>query len=147
MKNVIDPINISSGTPGLGGALTAPTELAYRKGSIKARYPVEYAGKRYPDVELAYKVLSAGGPDDDNELFANLLGHRFEQYPALLNEVTRRGGVAFLERCSHLTSAKSTGAQSWEGVGRESRYIAVLIRAYEMAVAGEICVTGQDSLF
>ncbi|MBC8738497.1 hypothetical protein F6X40_17120 [Paraburkholderia sp. UCT31] len=147
MKNISQSLNIFSGTPGLGGALTAPTELAYRKGSIQARYPVEYAGKRYPDVELAYKVLTAAGTDDEDELFASLLAHRFEQHPALLNEVTRRGGVGFLERCSHLTGGKSVDALSWEGTGRASRYITVLIRAYEMAMSGEVEAKGQVSLF
>lgn len=143
----MDGINIFSGEPGLGGALTNPTEMAKRKGSIDVRYPVTYDGRAYPDVELAYHVLASGNVVADDSLMANLISHKFLQHPALLETVTASGGVEFLERCSHLTNAKSAGFQSWEGVGRQSRFIRNLITGYEQALAGEARVDGQSALF
>lgn len=143
----MDGINIFSGEHGLGGALTNPTEMAKRKGCIDVRYPVTYHSRAYLDVELAYHVLATGNVDSDDELMANLIAQKFLQHQALLETVTGCGGVAFLEQCSHFTNARSASFQSWEGRGRESRFIRNLIAGYEKAMAGEVLVNGQPALF
>jgi hypothetical protein len=143
----MEGINIFSGEPGLGGALTNPTEMAKRKGCIDVRYPVTYHSRAYPDVELAYHVLATGDAKSDDELMANLISQKFLQHPALMEEVTTRGGVAFLEVCGHFTNARSERFQSWEGQGRESRFIRNLIAGYEKALTGEVLLNGQPSLF
>lgn len=140
-------INIFSGEHGLGGALTNPTEMAKRKGCIAERYPITYHNRAYPDVELAYHVLASGNVTSDDELMANLISQKFLQHPSLLETVTARGGKEFLESCSHFTNARSVGFQSWEGQGRESRFIRNLIAGYEKAIAGEVLVDGQPGLF
>jgi hypothetical protein len=143
----MEGINIFSGEPGLGGALTNPTEMAKRKGSIDIRYPVTYHSRAYPDVELAYHVLATGDADSDNELMANLISQKFLQHPELMTDVTNRGGVAFLAACGHFTNARSERAQRWEGQGHASRFIRNLIAGYEKALAGEVLFNGQPSLF
>ena len=140
-------INIFSGEPGLGGALTNPTELAKRKGCITVRYPVTYHNRAYPDVELAYHVLASGDVAEDDELMANLVSQKFLQNPDLLAEVAGRGGVAFLQLCSHFTNARSTGFQAWEGTGPQSRFIRNLVAGYQKALIGEVLFNGQPSLF
>lgn len=42
--------------------------------------------------------------------------------------VRERGGVGFLECCSHLVGVRGS---RWEGRGRESRFIRCLIAAFE----------------
>lgn len=143
----MDGINIFSGEHGLGGALTNPTEMAKRKGCIDVRYPITYHSRAYPDVELAYHVLATGNVDSDDELMANLIAQKFLQHATLFDTVAARGGVAFLERCSHFTNARSAGFQSWEGQGRDSRFIRNLIAGFEKALAGEVLVNGQPALF
>lgn len=143
----MDGINIFSGEPGLGGALTNPTEMAKRKGCIDVRYPLTYHSRAYPDVESAYHVLATGNVDSDDELMANLISQKFLQHPTLLEAVTTAGGLSFLESCSHITNARSAGFQSWEGQGRDSRFIRNLIAGYEKALAGEVLVNGQPALF
>lgn len=143
----MEGINIFSGEPGLGGALTNPTVLARRKGCITARYPVTYNSRVFPDVELAYHVLASGAVAEDDELMANLILQKFLQHPDLLCDVTGRGGVVFLEACSHFTNARSPGSQSWEGAGRQSRFIRNLVAGYQKALVGEVLLDEQPSLF
>lgn len=143
----MEGINIFSGEKGLGGALTNPTELAKSKGSIAQRYPLTYHKHQFVDAEQAYQVLKTGDRAYDDEMMANLISQKFLQYPRLMDEVTKRGGVAFLEACSHMTGAHSDGAKAWEGRGRESRFIRNLIAGYEKALAGEVLYNGQPSLF
>ena len=52
----MEGINIWSGSDiGIGAALTNPTELAFRKGNIKNRYPVTFRGVNFRDAESAYQ--------------------------------------------------------------------------------------------
>lgn len=143
----MDGINIFSGEQGLGGALTNPTEMAKRKGCIDTRYPVAFHNRAYPDVELAFNVLATGDIAGDDALMADLIAHKFDQHPSLLQEVVSRGGIAFLEACSHFTNARSESFQSWEGAGRDSRFIRNLITGFEKSLAGDLKVNGQPSLF
>lgn len=141
-------INIFSGEKGLGGALTNPTELSKLKGSIDKSYPVTFQNKRYPDTETAYKNLKGENSEENDLLMVRLIHQKFKEYPELFAEITSRGGSAFIKACSHFTYAKSAGFQSWEGQGLESRFIRVLLKAYETYQENNLeDSTGQVSLF
>ncbi len=134
---VAPAINIWSGAPGLGGALTNMSERAREKGCIKNPYPVRVNGVVYPDSEAAYQSLKVPGNDDYNDgLMIDLIALKFTQNPILLERVTRNGGQAWLSNCSHFTQAKSERAQSWEGQGHGSRFIRNLIQGYTKALEG-----------
>lgn len=150
VQKCADPagVNIFSGEKGLAGALTNPTEMARRKGNITQRYPVSVNNKEYVDVETAYQQLKVAGDHKFNdELMANLISQKFLTHTRLMDAVTAKGGVSFLEACSHFTGARSESFRSWEGQGRESRFIRNLIWGYEKALKGEVLVANQSSLF
>lgn len=141
-------MNIFSGEKGLGGALTNPTELARAKGSIEQAYPVRIAGTLFPDAESAYQFHKTGDPAHDDNMMARVIAAKFRQHPHLLAAVRSRGGAAWLGSCTHLTGARTPGAQSWEGRGPASRFIRNLVHGYRLAESGEdISVSGQGALF
>ena len=119
--------NISSGSKWLA-VLTAPTELARRKGNLQNSYPVKAFDQVWPDVEKAYQTLKTGSNLERTALMTHLLCMRFEQYPAIGEAVRDSGGVEWLKQCSHTVN----GNTRWEGTGTQSRYICCLITAYEM---------------
>ena len=119
--------NIWSGSRMLA-VLTAPTELARKKGNLRKSYPVKAFDQEWPDVEKAYQTLKKGSDLERAALMTHLLYVRFEQYPQIGEAVRDSGGVAWLEECSHIVMGKVR----WEGVGRQSRFIRCLIEAYEM---------------
>lgn len=123
-------INIFSGTKGLGGALTNPTELAFSKGSIQQHYPIVYQGKEYLDVESCYLKHKTEHFDENNHLMIKLIATKLTMHTRLFFEIQKNGGVDWLEQCSHKTNAKTASFQSWEGIGRESRFVTNLIHAY-----------------
>lgn len=130
-------INIWSGAPGLGGALTNMSERAKEKGCIKHSYPVKVNGVSYPDSEAAYQALKIPGNDDYNDgLMIDLIALKFKQNTILFDRVTQNGGAAWLEKCSHFTQAKSDRFQAWEGQGHGSRFIRNLIQGYLKAKTG-----------
>ena len=141
------PLNIFSGEPGLGGQLTNPTELAKQKGCIHQSFPVVFLGKRWPDVETAYQVLKKDSPPANDVLLVELIAAKFRQHPSLAEAVAKKGGAAWLRTCSHLTRARTPGAQSWEGIGEASRFIRVLALGYEAALASQRVEEGQAQLF
>jgi hypothetical protein len=150
----MQPFNIFSGEHGLGGALTNPTLLAKKKGSISKGYPVVFEGRSWPDAETAYHVLAIARNEKDagaqnDELMAKIIACKFQQHPVLFEEVRKRGGIAFLEGCSHQTGAKSPGAQRWEGIGLGSRFIRNLVKGYALArsAKGPLGLPQQASLF
>lgn len=131
------PVNLWSGARGIGGALTNMSERAREKGCIKHPYPVTINGVRFEDSEAAYQTLKIPGDDDYNDgLMIDIISLKFLQNRALLDWVTQDGGVAWLEKCSHFTNAKSPRAQSWEGQGYDSRFIRNLIHGYQKAMTG-----------
>lgn len=130
-------INLFSGTRGLGGALTNMTVRAFEKGCLRHHYPVKVGEVEYPDAEAAYQAMKvAGAPDYNDRLMADVICLKFKQHPSLMDAVSEFGGVSWLERCSHITKATSEQAQSWEGVGRSSRFIRNLISGYDKALQG-----------
>ncbi len=130
--------NIFSGSTdgnGLAAALTNPTTLSRRKGTIQQDYSVEYAGRRWLDAEEAYLTLaettSAWSRGSLDDLMVDIIVAKLTQHPRLGDAVRERGGVDFLAKCEHFTGATSRRFQAWEGFGRESRFIRNLIAAYE----------------
>jgi len=140
-KPAIVGTNIISGSnDALSAALTNPTTIAKRKGTIIKDYPVMYNGIRYPDAEAAYKsskvnddVLAKKGQIDprNNEIMQKILVVKLEQYPNLVTGITGRGGVEFLEASSHIGFGNR-----FEGQGKNSAFINNLIEAYK-TVAGQ----------
>lgn len=140
-------INIFSGEKGLGGALTNPTELARKKGSIEEYYPVRYAARNWPDVETAYHVLKTENTVENDELMAELIAAKLRQHPTLMAQIEQRGGKEFLLLCSHFTGAKSEQAKSWEGQGLASRFIRNLVKGHDKARHAVAMNFGQYSMF
>jgi hypothetical protein len=126
-----EPFNIWSGSTegeGLSAALTNPTELSRRKGTVSRSYPLTFEGQTWPDLEAAWFALSpaaftAGGTAAEDALMACMVAAKFEQQSRLARAVERRGGAEWLLRCSHFTDAKSRSMQAWEGRGESSRFI------------------------
>ncbi len=136
----MDGVNIWSGTAGLGGALTNPTVLAKKKGNVAQDYPAFFRGRTFADAETAYQASKAAMEDPSFEaleaLMAEVIAAKLEQHARLVDAITARGGVAWLERCRHETGARTTGFRRWEGRGRGSAFIRALIAAYETVQAG-----------
>lgn len=139
---VATAVNIWSGAQGLAGALTNMSERAREKGCIKHSYPVKVNGVVYPDSEAAYQALKIPGEDTYNDgLMVDIIALKFTQNPILFDRTTENGGVAWLEKCSHFTNAKSERFQAWEGQGYGSRFIRNLIQGYLKAKTGTTPVT------
>ncbi len=123
---------------GLGAALTNPTELSQRKGSIARAYPVVFQGRTYPDAETCFQTLKASrksGPvsDADLALLSVIMAHKLLQHPDLYDAIAQRGGVEWLQRCWHQTGAKTAAYQWWEGEGLRSPMIRCLVKGYALA--------------
>jgi hypothetical protein len=133
-------MNIFSGSRdgnGLAAALTNPTGISLRKGTIRQTYPVVIYGKEFIDAETAFFALckqSRATTDTEvDQVMLDIIVAKFQQHPRLLAKVSELGGVQFLEGCRHFTNAKTERFTKWEGYGRESRFIRNLIAAYERA--------------
>jgi len=126
------PINIYSGTKGLGGALTNPTELSQRKGSIKHKYPVELRGIWYADAEEAYQDLKSPNFDFDKDrrTMVEILTAKLHQHPQLKDAIADRGGLAWLRRCRHVVRHRDGEPDRWEGEGLRSPFVRCLYEAY-----------------
>lgn len=147
-------INIYSGAVGLGGALTNPTVLSRRKGSIDKSYPIKLDGRDYPDVEAAYHCLKTGDVVADDRMMAVAIAIKFRTYPDLRDEVVSRGGVSFLELCTHWTTRTDAefklltkSGLMWEGAGMDSRFIRNLIEGFKLSFSEDSLVLTQGSLF
>lgn len=135
-------MNIFSGSRdgnGLAAALTNPTEISKRKGTIVQSYPVTIYGHQFPDAETAFFALckqhrATTDPEVD-QIMVDLIFSKFQQHLRLFQRVKALGGVSFLEKCRHFTNARTERFQKWEGHGRESRFIRNLIAGYEAALA------------
>ena len=123
-------MNISSRSPDpLLAALTNPTELARRRGNVPRAYPlVDKNGWVWRDAEAAYKAFKTGDTPRDERVMVRIIALKLKQHPALVEEISARGGVTLLERCDHLVGVRGS---RWEGRGRKSRFIRCLIAAFE----------------
>ena len=123
-------MNISSrSSDPLLAALTNPTELARRKGNLATLYPlVDKTGRVWRDAEAAYKAYKTGDTPRDERVIVRIIALKLKQHPELVEGITARGGIAYLERCDHLVGVRGS---RWEGRGRKSRFIRCLIAAFE----------------
>ncbi len=80
--------------------------------------------------DAAYKAFKTGDTPRDERVMVRIIKAKLEQHPELIEGIKERGGVAFLERCTHLVGVRNS---RWEGRGVESRFIRCLIAAYEIA--------------
>lgn len=120
----VAPGNIWSGNPALSH-FTNPTELAFRKGTLKVHLPVEVNGVKYSDAEQAYQLLKR--PDKSKELLmAMILYHKLSQHHYLWKQIQNSGGLEWVKKCSHNVTGKSW----WEGDGLGSPFIFCLYTAY-----------------
>ena len=126
----MEGINIWSGSDiGIGAALTNPTELAFRKGNIKNRYPVTFRGVNFRDAESAYQKFKSPDMQESIEIMTEIIVCKLQQHPRLFEEITNRGGVEWLKRCRHIVGARNS---RWEGYGLESKFILCLLFAYQL---------------
>lgn len=140
-------VNIWSGAGGGFAALTNPTARAKEKGNLFRDYPLDFRGKQYKDAEAAYHGNTKGLTfEEAQEVCFLIVVAKLTQYPDLVDLITRAGGVAWLEACSHYTNAATDRFQRWEGKGRESAYLRALIRAFEAVTTGEIPYTGPAQI-
>ncbi|WP_254449581.1 hypothetical protein, partial [Anabaena sp. UHCC 0253] len=66
-----------------------------------------------------------------------------EQHPKLFAAITQRGGVEWLENCTHyVTSARDN---YWEGKGKESPFIRALIEGYSRVLENSQTITQVSS--
>ncbi|WP_243146674.1 putative molybdenum carrier protein [Scytonema sp. UIC 10036] len=153
-KGVAPGINFNSqGNDPLGAVLTSTTVKSKQVGTIEGEYPVSFRdnkampvgnygletytqskpeGQPFLSAEQAFfaykETLPLGEPRV--QLMAEILTARFEQHPKLVEAVTKRGGVKWLENCSYKVSPEGSKANFWEGEGLQSPYIRALAQAY-----------------
>lgn len=126
----MEGINIWSGSDiGIGAALTNPTELAFRKGNIKKRYPVVFRDVNFPDAEAAYQKHKSRDLQESIEVMTEIIVCKLQQHPRLFEEITKRGGVEWLKQCRHIVGVRNS---RWEGNGLESNFILCLVFAYQL---------------
>ena len=118
--------------------LTNPTGLSKKKGSITTEFPIVFKNRKFSDAEMAYLKFrkKLDSIDKLQDLMVDVLIVKLKTYPELVNQISERGGTEWLSRCWHLTWAKTTGFQRWEGVGFGSPFIVALTRAY-CSVSGQ----------
>ncbi|URD53579.1 hypothetical protein [Chroococcidiopsis sp. CCNUC1] len=153
LRSQVTPgINISSGSQDpLGAALTNPTVKSKAKGRIQGDYPVSFrdnpevkagtygpetysqdkpAGVPFASAEQAYQHYKTGLPlgEERIELMAEIIQAKLEQHPKLYQAIASRGGVQWLENCTHYVTA--THDSYWEGRGDRSPFLRALMRGY-----------------
>ena len=149
---IAPPVNIGSRSADpLGAALTNPTVLAKQLGSIQGDYPVSFrdnpavpTGKYGPEIyqqekqkgvpfasaEQAYQHYKETVPLGETrvQLMAEIIQAKLEQHPKLFQVIQQRGGVKWLENCTHYVT--SSRDNYWEGLGKDSPFIRALIDGY-----------------
>jgi hypothetical protein len=104
-----------------------PFQRLGRKGKIKFHYPVVFEGQKFIDSESAYKRYKTGDMAKDMAVMKEIIVAKLQQHPRLFDAITTNDGVTWLEQCRHIV----VDNQRWEGLGRNSNFIVVLISAFE----------------
>ena len=116
-------INISTkSTDKLGRELTNPNWGAKNIMDIEAEYKANASKIKAPELTMD-KALKY-----DMNLMYKLQMKKFKAHPELIQKITDRGGVKFLEASEHTVGVKGS---RWEGKGTNSNFIKVLIKSYE----------------
>ena len=157
-REVTSGINFNSrSSDPLGGVLTSTTVKSKQVGTIEGEYPVSFRdnkampagnygletytqakgeGQPFLSAEQAFyaykETLPLGEPRV--QLMAQILTARFEQHPRLVEAVTKRGGVEWLENCSYKVSSENTKGNFWEGEGLKSPYVRAIAQAYTSVI-------------
>ena len=164
---ITSPVNIGSrSSDPLGAAMTNPTVKAKELGKIQGEYPVSFrdnaavpAGKYGPETyaqdkpagvpfvsaEQAYQHYKTTVPlgEPRIQFMAEIIQAKLEQHPKLFAAITQRGGVEWLENCTHyVTSARDN---YWEGKGKESPFIRALIEGYSRVLENSQTITQVSS--
>ena len=127
-KQTPTSVNISPDSKdGLGAALSLATALAKQEGKLQNDYQVsvnnnpeaaegqygsenhtaKVEGTAYKSAEHAFHHQKQLNPSaDDYQIMVSVLQAKFKQHPRLTNEITKRGGVEWLENC---TAVATTG--------------------------------------
>jgi len=155
-KAISAPINIGSrSTDPLGAALTSPTVKAKELGKIQQDYPVSFltnpfvpagscraetwpvdkpAGVPFVSAEQAYQyykeTVTNGEPRV--QLMTAIIAAKLQQHPRLFEAIKDRGGVEWLESCTHYVT--SSRDNYWEGKGKDSPFIRALIAGYSQVL-------------
>ena len=146
--------------------MTNPTVKAKELGKIQGEYPVSFrdnaavpAGKYGPETyaqdkpagvpfvsaEQAYQHYKTTVPlgEPRIQLMAEIIQAKLEQHPKLFAAITQRGGVEWLENCTHYVT--STRDNYWEGKGKESPFIHALIEGYSKVLENSQTITQASS--
>lgn len=83
--------------------------------------------KRFFDVETPYKKGRTGNLVKDKALMKSLMIKKFGQSPELIEQISKRGGVSFLQASEHITGKKDR----WTGKAGKSNFINTLVDAYK----------------
>ena len=122
-SSAVQGININTKSDDkLGRELTNPNWGAKNIMDIEAEYKANASKKKAPtlNAEEALKY--------DMNLMYKLQMTKFKAHPELVQAITDRGGVKFLEASEHTVGVKGS---RWEGKGTNSNFIKVLIKSYQ----------------
>lgn len=106
---------------------------------------IEYEGRKFRNAEHAYQTWKSGTFDEvayndtsfkprgskpanrelNYDIMVKILSAKFRQHPELIQGINERGGLKYLEACTH----NVTGDKFWESNG-ENKFISALIEAY-----------------
>jgi hypothetical protein len=144
-SETINGDEISSYVDGFPFALTNPTHTSprgfewSRKWSTSQAYwrsilanGIEYKEKWYKDVEEAYQKNKLKFPlgAKRNKFMLDLLVIKLKTYPILVEEIESRGGLHYLQKCTHSPTKKKS---YWETTG-ENMFIVLLCEAYSRII-------------
>jgi hypothetical protein len=116
-------INISTkSSDKLGRELTNPNWGAKYIMDIEAEYKANASRIKAPELNIEEALKY------DMNLMYKLQMKKFKAHPELVQEITNRGGVKFLEASEHTVGVKGS---RWEGKGTNSNFIKVLIKSYQ----------------
>jgi alkylated DNA repair dioxygenase AlkB len=119
----VQGINISTkSSDKLGRELTNPNWGANYIMDIEAEYKANASKIKAPQLSMEEALRF------DMNLMYKLQMKKFANHPELVQEITNRGGVKFLEASEHTVGVKGS---RWEGKGTDSNFIKVLIRSYQ----------------
>jgi hypothetical protein len=119
----VQGINISTkSSDKLGRELTNPNWGAKNIMDIEAEYKANASKVKAPELTMEEALRY------DMNLMYKLQIKKFATHPELVQEITDRGGVKFLEASEHTVGVKDS---RWEGKGTNSNFIKVLIKSYQ----------------
>ena len=122
-KDSVEGININTkSSDKLGRELTNPNWGAKNIMDIEAEYKANASKIKAPELTMDEALRY------DMNLMYKLQMKKFKAHPELIQEITDRGGVKFLEASEHTVGVKGS---RWEGKGTNSNFIKVLIKSYQ----------------